>query len=71
MLEKYLSILVCPVTRSALRLNKITVKTKLFSGGEREIISEGILYADQDWFYPIIDGVPRLLIESFLDQEEF
>lgn len=71
MLEKYLSILVCPVTRSALRLHKITVKTKLFSGGEREIISEGILYADKDWFYPIIDGVPRLLIESFLDQEEF
>ena len=71
MLEKYLSILVCPVTRSALRLHKISVKTKLFSGGEREIISEGILYADKDWFYPIIDGVPRLLIESFLDQEDF
>jgi hypothetical protein len=29
------------------------------------------LFADKDWFYPIIDGVPRLLIESFLDHEEF
>ena len=71
MLEKYLPILVCPVTRSALRLHKITVKTKLFSSGEKEIVSEGILFADNDWFYPVIDGVPRLLIESFLDQEEF
>jgi SAM-dependent methyltransferase len=71
MLEKYLSILVCPVTRSALRLHKISVKTKMFSDGEKEIISEGILFADKDWFYPVIDGVPRLLIESFLDHDEF
>ena len=71
MLEKYLSLLVCPVTRSALRLHKIAVKTKSFGSGEKEIIHEGILFADKDWFYPIIDGVPRLLIESFLEQEEF
>src|SRR5215204_3215746 len=71
MLEKYLSILACPVTRSALRLHKISVKTKVFSSGEKEIITEGILYADKDWFYPVIDGVPSLLIESFLDHEEF
>jgi len=71
MLEKYLPILVCPVTRSELRLHKISVKTKMFSSGEKEIISEGILFADKGWFYPVIDGVPRLLIESFLDHEEF
>ena len=71
MLEKYLSFLVCPVTRSALRLHKISVKTKMFRSGEKQIISEGILFADKDWFYPVIDGVPRLLIESFLDHEEF
>ena len=71
MLEKYLSFLVCPVTRSALRLHKISVKTKMFRSGEKEIISEGILFADENWFYPVIEGVPRLLIESFLDQEDF
>ena len=71
MLEKYLSLLVCPVTRSNLRLHKIALKTKLFNSGEKEIISEGILFADRDWFYPVINGVPRLLIESFLDEEEF
>ena len=71
MLEKYLSFLVCPVTRSALRLHKISVKTKIFSSGEKEIISEGILFADKDWFYPVIDGVPRLLIESFWIMKSF
>ena len=71
MLEKYLSILVCPVTRSALRLHKICVKTKLFRSGEKEIIGEGVLFSDKGWFYPVIDGVPRLLIESFLDERDF
>jgi len=71
MLEKYLPFLVCPVTRSELRLHKIAVTTKNFFNGEKEIISEGILFADRDWFYSIIDGVPRLLIESFLDYAEF
>ena len=71
MLEKYLSLLVCPVTRSALRLHKISVKSKTFNSGEKDIINEGILFADKEWFYPVVDGVPRLLIESFLDHEEF
>ena len=71
MLEKYLSFLVCPVTRSNLRLHKITVKTKTFRTQEKQIISEGILFADKDWFFPVIDGVPRLLVESFLDHENF
>ena len=71
MLEKYLSFLICPVTGSDLRLQKISTKTKTFTKGEREIIIEGILFAGKDWFYPIIDGVPRLLVEAFLDYEEF
>jgi len=71
MLEKYLSFLVCPVTGSGLRLQKIVTKTKTFSSGEKEVLSEGILYANKDWFYPIIDGIPRLLVEAFLDYEAF
>jgi uncharacterized protein YbaR (Trm112 family) len=69
MLEKYLSILVCPVTRSALRLHKISLKTKLFSSGEKEIIT-GILLPIS-WFYPVIDGVPRLLINPFWIMKSF
>ena len=71
MLERYVSLLVCPVTRSTLRLETISKTKKAFSNGDKEIIKEAILYADKDWFYPVIDGVPRLLVESFLDFEEF
>ena len=28
-------------------------------------------YADNDWFYPIINGVPRLMIEAVIDYEGF
>lgn len=71
MLEKYLPFLVCPVTRSPLRLQTISVKAKSFNNGNKEVISDGILFAENDWFYPVIDGVPRLLVESFIDNEEF
>lgn len=70
MLEKYLSLLVCPVTRSELEVKIISLETTSFATGEIEII-EGILFAEKDWFYPIINGVPRLLIEAFLDYEKF
>src|ERR1043165_4962695 len=71
MLEKYLSFLVCPVSHSNLRLEKISVATKKFNNGEQEVINDGILFADKDWFYPIVNGVPSMLIESFLDHEDF
>jgi len=59
-----LTILRCPVTRSTLRLEVIE---KAGNGS----IQKGILYAEQDWFYPIIDQVPRLLVEAFLDHSDF
>ena len=71
MLERYLSLLVCPVTHSPLRLETISTVKKSFATGDKEIIHEGILHAHNEWFYPIINGVPRLLVESFLDYEEF
>jgi SAM-dependent methyltransferase/uncharacterized protein YbaR (Trm112 family) len=61
----------CPVTRSPLKLEEISVSTKKFDGGEERITERGILYADEDWFYPVIDGIPRLMIEAFIDFEEF
>ena len=71
MLEKYLSFLVCPVTHSELTFERISNKTKKFTNGEKEVINDGILFAEKDWFYPVIDGIPRLMIESFLDYADF
>lgn len=71
MLEKHLSYLRCPVTGSSFRLEIIEQGKKGFVEREMEVVQSGILYTDKDWFYPVIDGVPRLLIEAFIDFEDF
>jgi SAM-dependent methyltransferase/uncharacterized protein YbaR (Trm112 family) len=60
-----LKILRCPVTRSPLTLQAISYKS-----GTNEI-AEGILFASDDWFYPVINGIPRLTVEAFLDYKNF
>ncbi len=60
-----LPILRCPVTRSKLQLR--TIKT--FVNGDD--IDEGVLFADEDCFYPVIKGIPRLTIEAFLEYRSF
>jgi SAM-dependent methyltransferase len=34
-------------------------------------ITEGILFANRDWFYPVINGIPRLSVEAFIDYKDF
>src|SRR4030095_9316344 len=64
MLTSLFKTLRCPVTRSPLRLQSIT------DIAEGEIL-EGILFADEYWFYPVIKGIPRLIVEAFIDYEDF
>jgi len=71
MLESQLSLLRCPVTRSTLRLQVIKKSVRSFRGEELPFIEEGILFAAGDWFYPIIGGIPRLLVEAFIDYADF
>jgi len=71
MQERTLPLLRCPVSRSPLQLEIISTVHRPFHTGEELVIHEGILYAEQDWFYPIIDGIPRLIVEAFLDYEDF
>ena len=61
-----LSLLRCPVTRSPLQLRTITSQS-----APGESVSEGILFAAEDWFYPVIGGIPRLTVEAFIDYAEF
>jgi hypothetical protein len=42
----------------------------LYSPGSHEI-SEGVLFANKDWFYPVINGIPYLTVEAFLDHSSF
>jgi len=72
MQEKLISLLRCPVTRSPLSLQLISRSTKIYNGSTEEIIWEGILFNDdKEWFYPVIEGIPRLLVESFIDYASF
>ena len=68
---KLLDILRCPVTKSKLTLRVIKEKEQLFEGEKFTTIESGILFSEHDWFYPIIEGIPRLCVEAFLDYREF
>lgn len=71
MIEDFLHILKCPATKEKLSLRIISKRKKEFSGKEIEIIWEGILLGGDQWFYPIINGVPRLIVDAFIDYKEF
>jgi SAM-dependent methyltransferase/uncharacterized protein YbaR (Trm112 family) len=72
MQEKLIPLLRCPVTRDPLSLQLISRSTKIYNGRIEEIIWEGILFnEDKRWFYPVIEGIPRLLVEAFLDYGPF
>lgn len=71
MQDKALNFLRCPVTRTPLKLEIIKKSTKLLNNISVDVISEGILYGADEWFYPVINGIPRLIVEAFLDYEAF
>ncbi len=71
MQERLLPLLRCPVSRTPLQLQVISRKNIDFGDGTGEVISEGILFAGEDWFFPIIGGIPRLTVEAFRDYADF
>ena len=71
MLESLLSLLQCPVSKTPLSVTVLKKAEKTFYEESVSIIEEGILYAAEDWFYPVIKGIPRLNVEAFLDHEAF
>lgn len=71
MTRELLHFLRCPVTKSTLNLQVICTGKKLYDNQEIEIVTHGILYAQEDWVYPVVDGIPRLLIESVIDHGDF
>lgn len=68
---KLLDILRCPVTKSKLTLQVIKEKEQHFKNCNITVIEEGILFSETDWFYPIIEGIPRLCVEAFIDYKEY
>lgn len=66
-----LDIIRCPVFRTPLRVEVIERKSKLYDGKSEEIIWTGILFSEGDFFYPIINGIPRLIVEAYDDYPDF
>jgi len=71
MRDVLLDYLRCPVNRTRFNIQIINKSQKLYDGELVEIIKDGILFTDQEWFYPVINGIPRLTVEAFLDYEPF
>jgi SAM-dependent methyltransferase/uncharacterized protein YbaR (Trm112 family) len=71
MQESLVELLRCPVTKSKLTISILKKVKKEFDGQLIDVIEEAILYADEDCFYPVIKGVPRLTVEAIVDFEDF
>ncbi|WP_462248654.1 methyltransferase domain-containing protein [Ferruginibacter sp.] len=71
MLESYIELLRCPLTRSRLTLHCLKKTIKFLDGAETEVIEEGILFAVDNCFYPVVKGIPRLNVEAVLDYADF
>jgi len=62
-----LEIIRCPVDRKPLRIERIEEGKKMLSGKEVTFIKAAILFSQSGFVYPIIDGIPRLIVEAFID----
>src|SRR6266540_3868162 len=71
MKERDIHILRCPATRTSMQLKIISLTKKIYDNCEEDIINEGILFSEGGWIYPVIGGIPRLLIEAFEDYRSF
>lgn len=61
----------CPLNKRKLRLEVIEEKVKNFGNSTALVVQTGLLYSESGMIYPIINEVPRLLVESILDYDNF
>ena len=68
MKESLLEYLRCPLTQN--RLSLTIIKSVGIDGSSIEI-EEGYLTSVEGYIFPVVKGVPRLLLESFIDHQKF
>ncbi|NCU04706.1 MAG: methyltransferase domain-containing protein [Chitinophagaceae bacterium] len=71
MQDSLFQLLCCPYTKQPLRLQILSKKLKQFANCKIEIIEEAILFSDAGFIFPVIGGIPRMLLESIYDYEDF
>jgi SAM-dependent methyltransferase/uncharacterized protein YbaR (Trm112 family) len=71
MRETLLSFLNCPVCKNKLRLQIIKTAVKKFKTDDEVVVESGVLSCTCDFLFPIVQNVPRMLVESFMEHESF
>lgn len=71
MQDSLLEFLRCPVTRSSFTIDIIKKAKKVLDNAEVDVIEEAVLFADEGWFYPVVNGIPRLNVEAIYDYADF
>ncbi len=71
MIKSLVEMLRCPVTRSRLSLIVLNEKQKKLDGVDTLVVNTGILLAEEDFFYPVINGIPRLIPDAVLYYDAF
>ena len=66
-----LKFLKCPITKTDLRFVLISEFEKNYLGEQVTEIQEGLLFSETGFVFPIIDGIPRMLLESMYDYADF
>ncbi|HOY32800.1 MAG TPA: methyltransferase domain-containing protein [Bacteroidales bacterium] len=62
-----LQILRCPLTKKELRLQVLSEFERKYGNRTIREIKDGVLFSDAGLIFPVIDGIPRMLIEAFED----
>ena len=70
MQQNLLQHLLCPISKKEFEIEVIKKSQRNYAETTVEVIDEGILWAGTIC-YPIIDGIPRLLVESIIDYSNF
>src|SRR5260221_8055611 len=67
MQEKILENLCSPIDKKELKLIVFKNHKKNYLAGEIEECYEGVLIDDESWMFPVVNGVPRMQLDAFLE----
>jgi 2-polyprenyl-3-methyl-5-hydroxy-6-metoxy-1,4-benzoquinol methylase/uncharacterized protein YbaR (Trm112 family) len=71
MKETLVDILRCPLTKEKLTMEVYEREERTYSSVKVSEIKSGLLIAPCGYLYPIVKGVPRLQVESFIEHDDF
>jgi 2-polyprenyl-3-methyl-5-hydroxy-6-metoxy-1,4-benzoquinol methylase/uncharacterized protein YbaR (Trm112 family) len=71
MQEKLLTFLRSPTDKTRLELIVFKKQQKKYKSEETVECIEGVLLGSDAWMFPVIKGVPRMQLDSFLEYEDF